>query len=80
MSPNDEAPVEVTTEAVTEVVAEAPVVQAEDKAPKSKKINLSRPGVLAEGDLPPSVKDKQPLDQRIRRREVLEDGTIIETY
>jgi hypothetical protein len=64
MSPSDEAPVEVT----------------EEKAPsKSKKINLSRPGVL-DGDLPPSVKDAQPIDQRVRRREVLADGTIIETY
>lgn len=63
MSPSDEAPV---------IVTEAP-------APKSKKINLSRPGVLVD-DLPPSVKDKQPIDQRVRRREVLADGTIIETY
>lgn len=58
---------------------EAPVPTVAPET-KSKKINLSRPGVLAEGDLPPSVKDKQPIDQRIRRREVLEDGTIIETY
>lgn len=72
MSPSDEAPVVVTEE------TPAPVV--EEKAPsKSKKINLSRPGVL-DGDLPPSVKDAQPIDQRIRRREVLADGTIIETY
>lgn len=55
------------------------VTEAEVASNEPKKVNLSRPGVL-EGDLPPSVKDKQPIDQRIRRRETLEDGTIIETY
>jgi hypothetical protein len=68
MSPN------LPNEDVTETPAAAEVV-----TPKSKKINLSRPGVL-DGDLPPAIKDKQPTDERIRRREVLEDGTIIETY
>lgn len=68
MSPNDEAPVEVT-------VAETNPVEPK----KSKKINLVRPEI-DEGDRPAALKDKDPEDARVRSRFTFPDGTTLVTY